>query len=332
MKKRMKLTRIILLSLVVILSFTGCGSKGTKTETADNKNQAKKVVLGDMLMYYPIKVADKLGYFDEEFKKDGIDIEVKQFSRGAEMVEGFSSKNVDIGLLGDQPVVQGKSNNIDLKIMSTFFTSDTGYGFVATKESGMKTLADMKGKKVGVMIGSTLHQLFLIYLNSAGLTESDVQIVNLTSADTLTSLKANQIDCAVIMEPDMTKAVDSGCTLITNAVGYNKVATVIAGNNEFLANNPEISARVLKVIDKTFKWIEQNQEEAAKIVADATGSTPEVAQLYYKTRENKLGLTQEDVDSIQRTIDFSLDKKLIKNKVDINSLIDDTYLKKAGIK
>lgn len=328
---RMRL-KLMIISLVVILSFTGCSSKGTKTEDTVPKNDTKKVILGDMIMYYPIKIADKLGYFDEEFKNDGIDIEIKKFSRGAEMVEGFASNNVDIGLLGDQPVVQGKANNIDLKVISKFFSSDTGYGFVATKESGVKTLKDMKGKKVGVTIGSTLHQLFLIYLNSVGLTENDVQIVNLTSADTLTSLKANEIDCAVIMEPEMTKAVATGCTLITTAVGYNKVTTVIAGKSDFLEKNPDISARILKVIDKTFKWIEQNKEEAAKIVADETGSTPEVAKLYYDTRENKLGLAQEDVDSIQKTIDFSLDKKLIKNKVDINSLIDDTYLKKAGIK
>lgn len=331
MIKMNKFISVIALFLAITFIFTGCNSSSSKGNNNNEKNSAKKVVLGDMMLYYPIKVADKLGYFDEEFKDDGIDIEVKQFARGAEMVEGFASGAVDIGLLGDQPVIQGKSNNIDLKIISTFFTSDTGYGFVATKESGIKSLEDIKGKKVGVMVGSTLHQLFINYLNSIGLTQKDVKIVNLTSADTLTALKAKEIDCAVIAEPQMTPAVESGCTLVTTAVGYNKIVTVVGGRTEFLQENPEISERILKVLDKSLKWIENNQQQAAEIVAEATNSTPELAQLYYDTRENRLGLTSEDIVSIKNTIDFSLNNRLIKENVDINSVIDDSYLKNAGI-
>ena len=179
---------------------------------------------------------------------------------------------VDLGILGDQPTIQARSNNIDLKVISTFCTAERGYGFIATQASGIHNLKDIKGKKIGVPIGTTGHQLLLLMLESVGIKENEVKIVNLSQADASAALKSNSIDGAVLSEPTVTAVKKFGCKEIIDGSSFKQIVCVVAGRNEFLKENPKIAARILKVLDKAAKWSNENEKAAVELVSKATNT------------------------------------------------------------
>jgi len=329
--------RLIALMVIVMLSLSlvGCGSsKKAETTDAGNNKQNLTVTLADQTAYFPIKIAEELGYFKDEFEKDGITISVKSFKSGPPMIEAFTSGQLDLGLLGDQPVIQARSNNVDLKAISTFTSSEKAYGILATEKSGIKSLQDLKGKKIGVSLGTTLHQLALLYIKDAGLTKNDVQIANLQMQDLVPAIQSNSIDAAVSMEPYMNAMKKSGAILIKDATGYKNVVTVVAGRQKFLQENPEVSTRILKVLDKSTKWMNEknNKDQAIDIVMRKSGLPKEDVTVFYETRKSAINFNQDLIDSIEDTAKFIKEQGIIRSEVKLDDIIDSSYLKAAGIK
>ena len=142
-------------------------------------------------------IAMKKGWFEEEFAKDGIAVRHDLFPVGPPIVESFASGRTDIGYMADQPPIQGRANQIDLKAIALTGSSEKIEGIVVARNSGIHSIKDLRGKKVATSVGSILHQLLLIYLKSEGMTFSDIQLVNLVPADLNSALQSGNVDAVV---------------------------------------------------------------------------------------------------------------------------------------
>jgi sulfonate transport system substrate-binding protein len=277
-------------------------------------------------------IAQELGFFEEEFAKDGITVELEQFASGPPIIEAFAAGEVDFGLVGDQPAIQGKANNLPLKIIGTYGSTEQGNALIATKESGIKTLADIKGKKIGYTVGSVGHQLVLKFLESQGLTTEDVELVNLSPGDIYTSLESKVIDGAVTWEPYISNSVATGVAdIIQDGTGYKYNVNVIIGSEDFLTKYPEVAARLLKVFDKAKDWADENQEEALQILADTSGIDVSAFSASFQKFDRSLFLDQKKIDSIKETAAYLLEQGTIRSEVDIDATIDLSILEAAGI-
>lgn len=331
MKKVSAVLIIISLALALTVVLAGCSSKG---EEVSDLNKAKKLVVATTANYFPVIVADAKGFFKEEFK-DELEVKVVNFANGPAQNEALTSGSIDIANMGDVPTVQVKANNVDIKVISYLWDSPAGYSLIAGPKSGIKTIRDIKGKKISFGVGTNLHKTFLKYLKVAGLTENDVQIVNLADTNAMVSaLTQGTIDAILASEPTLSSVKSSiGAVEITNSDGIDKVITVTSGRSEYLKANPDIVARYLKVIDKTNKWIKDHKEESIDIVANYTGTTKKNSlRKYYDSRIFKTSFNQELVDALSDTIKFAYENGLITEKLDVEDLVDDSYIKKAGLK
>ena len=151
--------------------------------------------------YLPI-IADKKGFFKEAFGEN-VNVEVTVPIRSA-IMETMTSGGVEFAALGDMPVVQAKANGLDVKVISSLFRSTSGYQLIAAKDSGIKNISDIRGKRVAVMSGSTNHKLLLKYLGAEHLTEDDIDIVSLKNKDQLAAFVGNTVDAAVTQVPTST--------------------------------------------------------------------------------------------------------------------------------
>lgn len=105
---------------------------------------------------------------------------------------------------------------------------------VANPESGIKSLADLKGKKIGVTFGSTSHHHILVALSQAGLRAEDVTLVNLQPAQIPAAYTAKQIDAAFTWEPNIAKLEEQGGVRIaTTASLKNSTYGVWAGRTAY---------------------------------------------------------------------------------------------------
>jgi sulfonate transport system substrate-binding protein len=333
MKKKKKFLLSII--FIVILSLiTGCGQSKTNTATNEKANSKDIVVhYGYQPGHAQIVVAKEKGWLDEEFSKDGISIELNKFASGPPMIEAFTGNRLEFGQVGDQPALQAQANGAKVKAIGLYGVASKTNQLLATSDSGIKSISDLKGKKVGVTIGSVGHQLLYILLDSVGLKPSDIEILNLQPADIKSSLASKNIDAAVTWDPIATQIVNDGIAqLITDGEKYKLSVNVIIANSDFLKEHEDVAERLLKVLDKTQKWIEENKQEALEIVSKDSGFTVDVLKPSFDKTDRNIKFTDEAIQSIKDTGKYLYDNKVIQKEVNVNDLIDKTYLNNAGIK
>lgn len=330
----MKKSKFLLLGIISIFllgAVTGCGKSEQKTEAAKSKDIT--VHYGYQPGHSQIVVAQAKGWLEEEFSKDGIKIQLDKFASGPPMIEAFTAGSVQFGQVGDQPALQAQANAAKVKAIGLYGVSSKVNQLLATKESGVKSIADLKGKKVGVTIGSVGHQLLYILLDSAGLKPSDIQILNLQPADIKSSLASKSIDAAVTWDPIATQIVNDGiANLITDGEKYKLSVNVIIANSDFLKEHSDVAERLLKVLDKAQKWIDSNKDEALQIVSKDSGFSVDVLKPGFDKTDRSLKFTDEAIKSVKETSKYLYDNKVIKKELNVDDLIDKTYLNNAGIK
>lgn len=324
-----------LVMVAMLMSLTiGCQKKAeSRIENTGTDSHKEKIVI--RVAHQPGHaqpiIANQKGFFKEEFGED-VEIQLSVFASGPPIIEAFTAGQVDFCFVGDQPAIQGIANGLDIKILASYASTEAGNALIATEKSGIKTLTDIKGKKIGYTVGSVGHQLLLKFLSSQNLTETDAELLNLSPADMYASLQAGTIDAAITWEPYITNSVSEGiATIIQDGTGYKYNVNVIAGSSKFVSQNPDITARLLKVFNKAAVWADEHQDEALEIIGEASSIDPKAFETSFSKFNRSLFLDTKKIDSIKETASYLYQQGLIRKEVDVTNIIDTTYLQKAGI-
>lgn len=340
--KRTKLLRgVVSLALLFTLIFTmsGCGgengsiatsSKNESSSSSQNKSLGKtKIRLAVQPSDIQPYVASAKGFFEEE----GLDVELQLFSYGPPIIEAITAKNIDVGLLGDLPAFSGIVNGSDINIIGTYGTSAVMHGLVVRDAANIKSLADLKGKKISTPFGSNAQPLLYLFLDKAGLTEKDVEILNVANADTPAALTKGDIDAAVFFEPALSSALKegSGNTLLSTAEGVKNFVNPIIARGEFTKANPDAIAKFLKAFDKAAKWSLENPDEAVKIISEANGVDAGIVKIILQKRNMQTNLDEEKINALKLGAEQSFKYGLITKELDVEKYIDTSYLQKAGL-
>ena len=115
----------VTLTFILTTSLIGCTKATDNKETAvatQKSTETKNITIrfGHQPGHAQILIAKELGYLEDEFSKDGIKVETKQFAAGPPIIEAFAAGELDFGMTGDQPAIQGRANNIDLKAIAAY--------------------------------------------------------------------------------------------------------------------------------------------------------------------------------------------------------------------
>ena len=301
---------------------------------AEASNSAKNITInvGDQAAFFLVKVADEKGFFEEEFGKDGITVHSEIFAKmGPAIIEAMAAGDVDLSIVGVFPVVN--ANNAGNKIMmlaSGNFTED-GFRLVVGPDSSVGSVEDLKGKKVGVPFGAAEHQITLQILEKHGLDDTQVELVNLQQADALTALLGNEIDAALFNSGTLSAAEEAGAKIIATNKEVGLIVNPVIGRKDFVEANPEITSRFLKVLDKTAKWIDENEDETVKIAAKINGTDEEGIRVSLLSRGRAISIDDEHFkDPIMSTLEFAKAQGLISD-LSYDDVVDTSYFENAGI-
>ncbi|MBP2032638.1 sulfonate transport system substrate-binding protein [Clostridium algifaecis] len=333
MKKVFSIVSILLISL---FAFSGCGqtSGNSGNNTKKSPSKLKEINIG----YQPginhalLIIAKNKGWFNDEFKKDNINIKFQSFVSGPPMVEAFAGGKLDIGEVGDQPAIQARANNTDVKAIGVYAAGYRLNSILAATGSNIKSAKDLKGKKVAVTVGSSAHMLLSRYLASEGLKQSDIQLVNLQPPDIKTSFTSKNIDAAIVWEPYASSIeAENTAHIIGDGTNLKYDVNLIMANNDFAKNNPDVIKRVLKVYEKTEKWVKANPDQAADIISKELKLKKEIVAKGLAKEDFDIRLTDEVTKSLTSTIKTLRQNNTIRKDVEVNDLIDKTYIKDSGI-
>lgn len=330
MKNKLKLIALITAALTLLFAVTGCNTSDS-SKNPDSSASSKVIRIGDQANYFTAKVALDKGFFEEEFG-DEYEIKLSTFTNGPAATEAFIAGEIDFALYADTPAVQALANGTDIRIISTLWDSEDCFKVIAGKDSGIDTLADIKGKKVGFEAGTNDHKILIKLLEAQGLTMNDITAINLSSSENASALISGDIDAFFGQEPNLDNIISqTGGKIVGDNSGLTMLGAYVIADNAYAQANPDITASLLKVFDKTDKWMAENVDEAAEIVAGYTGGSKDDLKKYYESREWNTIWNDELTDSINDTIQFSYDLGNIKELFDASDLVDTAYLKKAGL-
>lgn len=335
-----KIIATLLTFALAIALLSGCGTKltgnanqQTKEVSNENQNNKPEVIRIGSIIGTISTIAKEQGLFEQEFSKDGIKIEYQSFTSGPPITEGFISNKLDFATFGDQPAIVAAANGVSVKAVGTFTGGYNKLGLVAQIDSDIKTPKDLKGKKIGITVGTVVHHMLYLYLESAGLKPEDVSIVNLQPSDLITALAAKNIDAVVTVEPFTTVIIAKKAgKLIADSTGLKYMAAPIVANSEFAQKYPEIVQRLLKVYDNAKKWEAQNKDKAAEIIAKELNIPKEIALAGIVSKDtDNVKITEEASNSFEQTYKFLRSNNFIKKDYDIKLFYDTQFLKAAGL-
>ncbi|MEC5397330.1 aliphatic sulfonate ABC transporter substrate-binding protein [Uliginosibacterium sp. H1] len=281
-------------------------------------------------------LAQHHGSFEKEFAKEGIKFDLLPFTGGgSEAVTALATGAVEIAYIGNNPALRAAAQKANIKLVGTSsFVRNSGAYIIVPVNSPIKTLKDLKGKKVAYLAGTVRHSTLTKALKSVGLTSKDIESLNLPFEASGPALARGDIDA--IVESDNVAATlleKNAARILLDAGNHPEWAApnVIVVNGDFAKKYPEVLKRVLKVDLQLATWADANYEETVKIFTTRTKSSEKAVRNNFKDGRfhQEPRLTDEVLAALKAEEEFMEDAGLLKGSVDYSKWVDKSFVESA---
>ena len=250
-------------------------------------------------------VADKQGLYE----KKGIKTELVQFNNGGDLMTAMASGEVDVGYVGIAPVLSSVAKGVPVKVISSAQTE--GSGIVVTKDSGITSAADLKGKSIATPGEASIQYVLLsYYLDKNGLSTKDLNISAMKVPSMNDALKTKQIDGIITFQPYVSIAAnDTNNVVLENSseILPNHPCCVVVASDDFIKNHENETKDIIAIHKNATNFIndkikEGNSSEVVKLLPEdiVANSDLEVNSLQSFPFISGLNDTfKADVDSFQ---------------------------------
>lgn len=322
----MKKIQMIMIFLSLLLVLAGCGQAADGSE-----NKVKEIRIGIQQSLSPLLLAKEKGWFEQSFEKEGVKVKWVEFQSGPPQFEGLAANQLDFSQVGNSPVIAGQAAGIDFKEIGLSQDGLKANGILVNKNSEIQKVEDLKGKKIAVAKGSSGFDFLYKVLDQAGLSAKDVQIIQLQPDEAISAFENGSVDAWSIWEPFLSlETIKKGAKLLVNGEAtdlYSPGFTLV--RTQFADQHPELVVKFLKVYDHAVKWQKSHPEEAVTLYARLKNLDKKVVtQVLNNTEPLNKPISKEIINAQQHTADFQYKTKAIQRKIDVNQVVDNSFIEK----
>lgn len=309
------MTKTVILTSVVAgaMLISGCGKKEAETVTLNIGFQK----------YGILPIVKERGTLEKTLKDQGVNIRWVEFPAGPQLLEGLNVGSVAFGEAGEAPPIFAQAANSNLVYVANQPAAPKAEALIVQKDSNIKTVQDLKGKRVALNKGSNVHYLLLKLLEANKLKLEDIDVVYLPPSDARAAFERGAVDAWVIWDPFFAAAEQQiGARVI--AIGQNLVSNhqFYLADRKFAEKNPNILKTVVAELNETTQWVAQNQNEASKLLEKPTGLSFDIL----KASISRMGfgvkpISADVVKEQQYVADAFYQQKLIPNQINIRAAI-----------
>lgn len=216
------------------------------------------------------EVADKKGYFAEVFGKGGYNVRV--FAQGKLMLEALLANSLDTGFTAARPYVAIIAKNGRVTGIGVNALICKTQSIVVAADSPIRSLKDLRGKKVGTKIGASENFILTnVIFPSVGIKEGEWTPVNLDNTDRVPSVRARSVDAAEVEDPTLSLSEVNGWVrrLIPDMCPYDDTPMIQIANPQTLAQHSDLYLKYLKALLKAHQFLREHPDEYARIYTDA---------------------------------------------------------------
>lgn len=231
-------------------------------------------------------------------------IKWSQFSSGADVIQAFGSNSIDLGLMGSSPATKAVSAPLNLPVQIIWIHDIIGTAeSLVTRDKGVTNIQQLKGRTIAVPFGSTSHFSLLFALQQAGLSDSDVKLINVEPENMLAAWQGGQIDAAWVWDPVLSKLKDASGTLITSSAETAKAGALTAdmeiASSSFIQGNSNVIRVWTGVENYAVGLIHSDPSSAATSIAAELGTTPSEVKTQFAGYDYPIASDQEKLFSEQ---------------------------------
>lgn len=256
--KAKKFLAVILSVTFTVLSLAGCSSSKSESESKTDS----KIVVGvfDMPSLYLMQTFDDMGYYEN----NGANVEFEYFPVYSDAISAFNTGNVDMICFAASEAVAPVVNGIDCKIIGVM---DTSYGLDGIAAvSDIDSVADLKGKSVATEIGTVDHMMLQRALKQNGLTEDDVNLINMSAGDAAAAMNGGSLDAVSTWEPQLSAAAEAGHIIYSTKEDPDLIADIFLINTQTLDQQYDNAKAILKT---WYQGIDEYMSDADKFAETA---------------------------------------------------------------
>jgi ABC-type nitrate/sulfonate/bicarbonate transport system substrate-binding protein len=265
-------------------------------------------------------VAAKMGYF----ARHGFDADVKLLTGGVQANQALASNQVDWSAGGLESVIVATGVGLPFKAYAMYAKGGDSYGVLARRESNIRDLHDLRGKRVAIVAGTAPDYGFQAYLQSGGLRIDAVNVVNATYVSMGQMLIAGSVDAIVAIEPYLSLTLQK---LGDQGILLTRLGRYVQGGGLFLISNAWAQAHPDRIDDAVLalweaeQFVRQHPDEAAKVQAEFIKAPVESVETAFRYLTFDPRIDAFTTQSVEKMSDFLQEAGKITRKLDAQAVI-----------
>jgi len=333
-----KATIILVAGLILATIFlAGCTQSPSGLATASSNAQPHlKVGFQTQDVSTLVVIADQKGLFKEE----GLDMELVDFSAGKFALQALLANQVDFAIVGDVPIVLAAMAGNEFYVIGQPIESSNENRVIALKDGGLNNPRDYflaKKRKVSTFSGGTAELFTAEFMSYYGINMNQIELVYQKPEDSVAAISSKSIDAVSFFEPYpyiAEKKLGNEVMSFESPPGiYSSLYSVVA-QKQLVDKNPQAAVKFMRALIKAQKFVEENPEEAQKLVAKRSGFALDEIQVPWDRYVIKATITNQLILNWEKVAKWAIDTNKTKSAVvlDFNKILrKDLFNEAAGV-
>ena len=247
-------------------------------------------------------IARQQAVLEKRFAAKGIAIKWIEFTSGPPLLEAMSTGSVDLGAVGDAPPIFAQAANANIVYVAGSPITN-GQGILVPANSSIRTIADLRGKRIGFAKGTSAHNVLIATLEKAGLSYEDITPVYLSPPDAGPAFANGSIEAWAIWDPYFAigEKRQNGRILI-NASEVAKTNSFYLANRDFANAHVQETREVIDGLTEAARWAEAHRADVAAALAAVTGVPLEVQIVAANRASFVIGPVTEEIIATQQAV------------------------------
>jgi sulfonate transport system substrate-binding protein len=286
-----KIIAVAVLSMSTALAGVGASYGQDKTVRIGYQKYGKLVLLKGR------------GTLEQKLKPLGYSVAWSEFPSGPPLLEALNVGSVDFGIAGETPPIFAQAAGAPLVYLAYDPPAPQGEAILVPKDSTLKSVADLRGKKVALNKGSNVHYLLVRALEKAGLKYTDIQPVFLAPSDALAAFSRGSVDAWVIWDPyEAAAEASTGARILADGSGLVSNYQFYFTSKSFLTHDAEAVDVVLAALNEADDWTKNNIDAVAEQLSPSVGLPAAVLAVSLKRESYGILPISDDVIASQQRI------------------------------
>lgn len=283
-------------------------------------------------------VAIEQGFFDAE----GLIVNAFPESSGGVALQSLVGGSTDFAIGSNVRPLQALARKLPIKVIALNSYGIYSQILVPRSDTSTKSIAELKGKRIGVQVGSGTHTMFVRYLESRGLSENDFRIVNMDTETIPAAFESGSIDAGVPWHPFAAILVHKGLArvLVTEPEladpAKSPYSFYVMTSERAIKDKPDVVRRFARAWVKALAWIHSNRDAAVEVLREATARegielpADVIKAALANTRYDRAVISDVDIEDTMASARFLHSRGKLKEVPDFRAAVDNSFVQAAG--